>query len=120
MYLGRIVEAGTVGRCCASRSIPTRARLAFRGASTTAGLRGEGSVVRLPGETPSPARPPTIVISTRAVRRRRMLAGRHIGRNPAVGNAGRAFATSTADRARGDPAGSAAVAVPLQRLSSRL
>ena len=59
MYLGRIVEAGTVEEVLREPKHPyTRALLSAVPAPRPAS-EGEGSVVRLPGETPSPARPPT-------------------------------------------------------------
>jgi peptide/nickel transport system ATP-binding protein len=59
MYLGRIVEAGSVEEVLREPKHPyTRALLSAVPAPRPAS-EGDGSVVRLPGETPSPASPPT-------------------------------------------------------------
>ncbi len=58
MYLGRIVEAGTVEEVLRAPQHPyTRALLSAVPAPHPQ-ADGAGSVIRLPGETPSPARPP--------------------------------------------------------------
>ena len=57
MYLGRIVEQGTVDEVLRSQQHPyTRALLS---AVPSPHLDAQPEFIRLPGETPSPARPPT-------------------------------------------------------------
>jgi peptide/nickel transport system ATP-binding protein len=57
MYLGRIVERGRSTKSCVRRSTPIRAPCCRRSPARTS-MRSRSSF-RLPGETPSPARPPT-------------------------------------------------------------
>jgi peptide/nickel transport system ATP-binding protein len=59
MYLGRIVEAGTVEEVLRAPKHPyTRALLSAVPSPRPAADGAAGSVIRLPGETPSPAKPP--------------------------------------------------------------
>ena len=59
MYLGRIVESGTVEEVLRDPKHPYTRALLSAVPAPRPGTADSGSVIRLPGETPSPARPPT-------------------------------------------------------------
>ncbi|MCK6406080.1 MAG: dipeptide ABC transporter ATP-binding protein [Rhodocyclaceae bacterium] len=59
MYLGRIVESGTVEEVLRAPKHPYTRALLSAVPQPCPGAGEQGSIVRLPGETPSPANPPT-------------------------------------------------------------